>query len=300
MKIRPYNREKDFSAIYNFLIEIYQPKEVHLNWLAPRWEYAHFHPFIWELDLTRFGIAEKDGQIIGIVHFESNQAEVYTQVRPGYKHVRIELLNYAEETDYRGMSRSRNKPFRVVFVNEFDKAFEEEVAARGYEKWPDFGEVNSLYPLDKEIPAPILPEGYRLQSLADENDFRKINQVLWRGFNHPGDPPEEEIEGRKFGQQAPNFRKDLTIVAVAPNGNYASYCGMWYIPENKAAYLEPLATDPDYRRMGMGKAVVMESMRRVQALGAEVCWVGSGQPFYTALGFEIMFTVYPWALLFED
>ncbi len=114
------------------------------------------------------------------------------------------------------MSRSRNKPFRVVFVYDHDTDFEQEIAARGYEKWPDFGEVHSAYPLDKEIPTPTLPEGYRLQSLADENDFRKINQVLWRGFDHPGEPPEEEIEGRKFVQKAPNFRKDLTIVARRP------------------------------------------------------------------------------------
>jgi predicted N-acetyltransferase YhbS len=299
MKIRPYNREADFTRIYNFLVETYQPGEVLHNWLAPRWEYAHFHPSILELDLSRFGIAEEEGQIIGVVHFESNQAEVICQVRPGYEHIRTNLLNYTEEIDYRGMSRSRNKPFRVVFVYDHDTEFAREVAARGYEKWPDFGEVHSAYPLDKEVPAPTLPEGYKLQSLADENDFAKINQVLWRGFNHPGDPPEKEIEGRKVGQQAPNFRKDLTIVAVAPNGNYVSYCGMYYVPENKVAYLEPLATDPDYRRMGMAKAAVLESMRRVQTLGAEICWVGSGQLFYTSIGFEIKFTIYPWAMLFE-
>ncbi len=55
-----------------------------------------------ELDLTRFGIAEEDGQIIGVVHSESNPAEVICQVRPGYEHIRFDLLNYAEEIDYRG------------------------------------------------------------------------------------------------------------------------------------------------------------------------------------------------------
>jgi predicted N-acetyltransferase YhbS len=299
MKIRPYNQKADFTSIYNFLVETYRPGEALYNWLAPRWEYAHFHPSILELDLSRFGIAEKDGQIIGVVHFESSQGEVICQVRPGFEEIKIDLLNYAEEIDYRGMSQSRNKPIRVVYVYDYDTEFASEVAARGYEKWPDFGEVHSIYRLDQEIPAHALPEGYQLQSLADENDYAKINQVLWRGFNHPGEPPEEEIEGRKFGQQAPNFRKDLTIVAVAPNGDYVSYCGMYFIPENKVAMLEPLATDPDYRRMGMAKAAVLESMRRVQALGAEICWVGSGQPFYTAIGFEIKFTIYPWAKLFD-
>jgi predicted N-acetyltransferase YhbS len=74
---------------------------------------------------------------------------------------------------------------------------------------------------------------------------------------------------------------------------------MWYVPENRVAMLEPLATAPDFRRMGLGSAVVLESMRRVQALGAEVCWVGSGLPIYLAVGFEEKFTIFPWAKLLD-
>jgi predicted N-acetyltransferase YhbS len=139
-----------------------------------------------------------------------------------------------------------------------------------------------------------LPEGFSLQSLADENDLHKINRVLWHGFDHPGPPPEEEIEGRAFAQKAPNVRKDLTIVVVAPDGNYVSYGGMWHIKENKVAYVEPVATDPDYRRMGLGKAAVLESVRRAAAEGAQVAWVGSGQGFYSAIGFEAKFSAVPW------
>ena len=299
MNIRAYIHTHDYDRVYDFLAEIYQPGGPLRNWLAPRWEYMHFHPVILELDLSKIGIAEEDGRIIGVVHFESTHAEVYTQVRPGYEHIKPALLEYAEDIGYQGMSRSRGKLFRAVFVNDFDTEFEQIVAARGYERWEGFGEPHSTYPLDGEIPAPTLPEGFRLQSLADENDLRKINQVLWRGFNHEGPPPEEEIEGRKLVQQAPNFRKDLTIVAVAPNGDYVSYCGMFYEPNNQVAYLEPLATDPDYRRMGMARAVVLESLRRVQALGPEVCWVGSDQPFYLSLGFERQYTANVWAKLLE-
>jgi hypothetical protein len=46
--------------------------------------------------------------------------------------------------------------------------------------------------------------------------------------------------------------------------------------------------------MGLGKAAVLESVRRVAALGAEVAWVGSGQEFYKAIGFETKFAINPW------
>lgn len=87
-------------------------------------------------------------------------------------------------------------------------------------------------------------------------------------------------------QSGPNFRLDLTIVMVAPTGEYVSFCGMWYEPQNHFAYVEPVATDPDYRRMGLGKAAVLEGVRRCVELGATVAYVGSGQEFYRAIGFR--------------
>lgn len=299
MQIRPYHHEQDYDRIYDFLTEIYQPGPYLKNWLPSRWEYMHYHPAIWDLDRSKYAIAQEGDRICGIVHNESTPAEVFLQIRPGYEHLRAELLDFAEQNGYRGMSRSRNKPFRVVFVNEFDRDLEQEVQARGYEKWADFGEVHSVFPLDRPIPDANLPEGFSLHSLHDENDLHKINRVLWRGFNHEGDPPEDEIPGRAFGQQAPHFRKDLTIVAVAPTGQYVSYCGMFFEESNRVAYLEPLATDPDFRRMGLATAVIYESMRRVRDLGAELCWVGSGLEVYRAAGFEVQFTVYPWAKILD-
>lgn len=84
----------------------------------------------------------------------------------------------------------------------------------------------------------------------------------------------------------PNFEKSLTIVVVAPNGDYVSFAGMWFDAVNRVGYVEPVATDPDYRRMGLGAAAVRGSMRRVAALGSGVIWVGSDQEFYESLGFE--------------
>ena len=77
------------------------------------------------------------------------------------------------------------------------------------------------------------------------------------------------------------------MVAVAPDGNYASFVGIWPVPESTACYIEPVATDPDYRRMGFGTAVVLEAIRRCAEEGATVAYVGSDQAFYLSMGFEI-------------
>ncbi len=53
----------------------------------------------------------------------------------------------------------------------------------------------------------------------------------------------------------PNVDLNLKVAAVAPDGTFAAYCGMWYDPEAGYAVIEPVATDPKYRKMGLGKAL---------------------------------------------
>ena len=59
--------------------------------------------------------------------------------------------------------------------------------------------------------------------------------------------------------------------------------------------MEPVCTDSDYRRMGVGTAAVMEGIRRCAEEGATVAFVGSEQPFYHTMGFEKLFNIPLWA-----
>ena len=58
--------------------------------------------------------------------------------------------------------------------------------------------------------------------------------------------------------------------------------------------MEPVATDPDYRGMGLGRAVVSEALRRCGELGAKQAVVGYGQQFYYNMGFYPIFSVTYW------
>ena len=114
---------------------------------------------------------------------------------------------------------------------------------------------------------------------------------MYRGFDHPGEPPADGVEGRKKMQSAPNFRKSLNIILESSDGDFASYCGMWYEPNHKIAYVEPFATDPDYRRMGLGTAAVLEGIRRCGELGATVAYVGTARAFYLNIGFKKLYNM---------
>jgi GNAT superfamily N-acetyltransferase len=292
---RTYQSPDDYRRISAFLIANHQPENRDGNWLEPTWEYMHGHPYLHAQHLHRIGIWEDQGEIVAITHFESLPGEAFFQFRPGYEFLRADMLDYAKkmllhpEKDEGG--------YRLhVFVNDFDQPFTELVQSRGYQHIPEEDRPMAIFNIPHPFPEITVPEGYSLVSLADEPDWGKVNRVMWRGFNHPGEPDTspEELDSRRKMFDTVTARRDLKIAVKAPHGNFAAFCGMFYQPENWIAYVEPVATDPDYRRMGLGKAAVLEGVRRCAALGATHAYVGSDQPFYLALGFEVIYISQCW------
>ncbi len=68
------------------------------------------------------------------------------------------------------------------------------------------------------------------------------------------------------------------------NGDYACYSGMWWTPENKLAYMEPLCTVPEHRKKGLAAAALSKHYRNLKPLGATHI-TGGSDPFYKKLGF---------------
>jgi len=283
----------DLLRVGDFLARHYLPHNRDGNWLQPAWDYMHSHPWLDENALHHIAIWEEDGVMVAVAHYESRLGEAFFEVHPHYTHLKSDMLSHAEE-HFVGTSDG-GRPYLNVYINDFDTAFEALAKERGYKPGDEHHRPLSEMPVPDPFPDSNLPEGFSLQSLADENDLQKINRVLHRGFNHPGEAPEGDLPGRVKMQSHPHFRKDLTIVVKAPNGDFATFCGLWYVPENRYGYVEPMATDPDFRRLGLGKAALLEGVRRCRDLGAESIYVGSTQPFYQALGFEHLYTSRPWA-----
>ena len=138
-----------------------------------------------------------------------------------------------------------------------------------------------------------LPNGFEIHSLADGYDLYKLDRCTYRGFGNGDEPSNELPEGYK-GYQGPNFDKSHHIYVQAPNGDYAAYCGTWYDKNTDYAYVEPVCTDPLYRKMGCAKAAVFEAVKRCGRLGAKTACVISSQQFYYNIGFYPVDTYTLW------
>lgn len=286
----------DSGPISDFLFTLYQPDNRDGNWFQPIWEYAYTHPYFDEESVGRIGIWEDAGAIVGVATYESRLGEAFFQVHPDYAYLKPAMLDYAEG-HLRGAADD-GRAYLRAYVPDFDAALERTVIRRDYSADPDWDRPISQLVIPDPFPVIRLPAGFRLTSLAEENDLVKLDRVLWRGFNHPGEPPADGIEDRKKMQSGPHFRKDLNIAAVAPSGVFVAFSGLWFDLHNCFGYVEPVATDPDYRRMGLGAAAVLEGIRRCGELSAAVAYVGSDQPFYLAMGFSILYTLKCWIRYF--
>ena len=284
---RSYRFPDDYEDVGKFLVRSYAltVNGPHRNWLQPRWEYMHYHPEIYEMeaDLARCRLWFADGDIVGAVHFESRLGIVYLQLDPAYADLKAEMLRHAEESLFGEFKIGKALH---VYLDDDDTEWQAIASSLGFAKLArDQAEVTSCLRSD-DLPDEIpVPKGFEILGLDEDDDVRKVHRVMHRGFNHEGEPPEDGLEDRRRKLSAPNLRKDLTVVAREPNGAFVSFCGMWMDPTNRVSYVEPVATDPDYRRLGLGTAVVLEGVRRCAAEGAKVAYVGSDQEFYKTMGF---------------
>jgi mycothiol synthase len=115
----------------------------------------------------------------------------------------------------------------------------------------------------------------------------ELHRTVWA-------PSRVTVEAYRRLRAAPVYRPDLDLVAVAPDGRFASYAIIWYDAASRVGEFEPVGTHPDFRRRGASRAVLREGLRRLRALGARRALVMSSAQnpaavgLYQSAGFEVV------------
>lgn len=238
---------------------------------------------------------DEDDNIIGVTCIEHpdprdrGYGEIFVQRHPKHVELLEEMLLFGE-THY--VNPEMNRVFTWAYGDDADLIAV--LKARGFERKEESVQHHLEYTFG-ELPSLELPEGFRLLSIAEENDIERRREIFGRGFNHE-DPKEwpSAFSYREL-QKAPDYRKEHDLFIVAPDSTYATCCIVWYDEVNRVGHLEPLGTHPDYRRMGLATQIQFEGMRRLQALGAtRMPMTGGFEPFYRAIRFEEQRAQHPW------
>ena len=278
---------EDYFKVREFLLRLGYSEFVYA-----RWDWMITHGYLDKTAVGKIGIWEENGEIVGIATFDTRPGIAYCLTHPDYRGLKVEILHYAEE------HLSTPEGFEIV-IPDTDLRFQDLAARSGYVA-SQGKESDAVFYLDQTSLNYELPEGFRITTMKESFDLSQYRRVLWKGFNHElnGEglfsfSSEDELSAREE-MLRPNVDLDLKVAVVSPEGNFVSYCGMWYDPAVEFAVVEPVATDPDFRQMGLGKAAVLEGVRRVGLLGAKLAFVGSSQQFYYNIGFRPFATSTNW------
>jgi ribosomal protein S18 acetylase RimI-like enzyme len=308
--MRPYQSEEDYWCIREFLRDVSMRNNRHdFSWSLLRWDYWRWHvnENIFQLKLEDVvTLWELDGRIIAVLNPDS-PGEAFFQIHPDYRESVsvLEMLDVAEEKLLK--TSESGKEELIVWVNAGDEGTKALFAGRGYarSKWnAEHMRRRFISPtlnaaLSQPIPGSTPRDGYTVRALGDESELPARSWLSWKAF-HP-DEPDEKYQGwewYKNVQRVPLYRRDLDIVAVAPDGELAAFCTVWFDDVTRTAVFEPVGTHPDHQKRGLGKAVMSEGLRRAQRLGATLATVSSygiaAHALYESIGFTDVDLLEPW------
>lgn len=161
----------------------------------------------------------------------------------------------------------------------------------------DYHVVHLGRSLADPIPPPEVPAGFTLRPLAGAGEVAAYvaTQRAAFGSTHMTGP------WRQRTLAMPQYQPDLDLVIAAPDGRVAAFCVGWLSPVAPAgrrlAQVEPMGVHPDFQRLGLGRAVLAEMLRRMQTHGTDLAIVETystldpAQALYDALGFRLHYRV---------
>jgi GNAT superfamily N-acetyltransferase len=168
-------------------------------------------------------------------------------------------------------------------------------AAHGYQTDPaSLGDTGSWSQLSErdltDLEQPTLPNGFRFRNAAEAGP-----QAAVRAHVDAWAPSTYTAEGYEGVRRTAAYRSDLHVLVEAPDATMAASTIMWLDEANKTAEFEPVGTHPDYRRRGLGRAMLRHGMQLARDAGAThmtvACQGAPGRPsareLYYSVGFRL-------------
>jgi ribosomal protein S18 acetylase RimI-like enzyme len=156
-----------------------------------------------------------------------------------------------------------------------------------------YTEVNMICSLDEPIPTFVLSAGCHVRAVAEAGeiaDRAAAQREVW----HPWTVGEVSDDDYARLMRLPGYHRDLDVVAVVPDGAIAAYVNGWIDPVNRIGDFGPVGARLAYRRQGLTRAVLLESLLRMQQHGMNRVSVSTGEEnlpalrLYESVGFRIV------------
>jgi len=142
-------------------------------------------------------------------------------------------------------------------------------------------------------PVPVLPEGFRFLEAMEERYIDSRANAHFSAFSRTK-PSKMTPNYYRYFMTAPGYDPTLDISVVNSDDEVVAFAMAWADSATQRAEFEPVGTHKAYQRRGLGRAALLEGMRRLQARGITIAnvstWGGDAgnMAFYPSVGFQIV------------
>jgi GNAT superfamily N-acetyltransferase len=202
-----------------------------------------------------------------------------------------EMYLWAEEKALQVTRRQGKTTIYVLWVLHDDQVLGNYFRQRGYRLAR--GYVHLIRKLDESLlPAQVRGE-FQVRACKGEPEVASRARAQYGAFGSDA-PFERYLERFRNFMRSPVYCHNLDIIAVAVDGQIGAFCIVWMDPVNKVGLFEPVGTHPDFQRKGLGRAVMLEGLRRLQAGGMRQAIVSTFEDnpaaikLYESVGFRVV------------
>lgn len=137
-----------------------------------------------------------------------------------------------------------------------------------------------------DVDRPSIPVGYEVREIRSENIASRVHAF---DAAFPGEAMSVDAYRALRGCSA--YVASLDIVAMSTANSVAAFATLWLDAENSVVQIEPAGCQPDHRRLGLTRAVILHALSRsvelgaVEALVRHVSTNDAARALYEACGF---------------
>jgi len=130
------------------------------------------------------------------------------------------------------------------------------------------------------IPEPQFPQGFALIEFPGEQDAAAWVEMFNQSFIDDWNHHDLTVDRFKYNLAKPDYRNDLNLIAVADDGTFVSFCYCQISVEEcdrtgrNEGWIAYLGTRRGFRKMGLGRAMLLAGLHRLKAVGVATAILG--------------------------
>ncbi|MEG3838751.1 GNAT family N-acetyltransferase [Microcoleus sp. herbarium14] len=130
------------------------------------------------------------------------------------------------------------------------------------------------------IPEPQFPEGFWLRQVSCEQDAEAWVEMFNQSFIDHWNHHDLTVEKFNYYSAKPDYRNDLDLIAVTDDGTFVAFCNCEISQEENArtgrneGWVALLGTRRGFRKIGLGRAMLLDGLHRLKAAGVETAILG--------------------------